>query len=113
MSFGAFGDHYRKKNPLPPSARSDISPMGFGQEEAGGAHVRIQEELLKVSVARIEEEAAAKKKAAEEEVAARAKVIEAIQEEAEARKIMSDQFSGKFYSDQFRNAGRWIARQFE
>lgn len=74
---GSFGDHFRKANPLIADRfpRRDVTPLGAANEEAGAAHFRIQEELLKISAA----------KALEEEEQARKKLIEQLEREARAR----------------------------
>jgi hypothetical protein len=61
--------------------RRDVQAMGFASEEAGGAHMRIQEELLKVSVAKAGEAI----QRMEDEAAARAKLIEQMEREAAVR----------------------------
>jgi hypothetical protein len=53
-----YGEKDRKKAGvgMPDDPRRDITPLQVAQEEAGGAHFRIQEEFLRVDAARLDEE---------------------------------------------------------
>lgn len=66
--------------------RRDPQAMGFAQQEAGGAHIRIQEMLLQVSVAKAEENA----KAMQEEIDARIESIEVLRQFNERFKLGAD-----------------------
>jgi hypothetical protein len=79
--------------------RRDVQAMGFASEDAGGAHFRIQEELLKVSVAKAEENA----KAMEREIELR-KMLNASLEAWAARGVSPDRLV-EFGMDNFRLPG--------
>lgn len=66
--------------------RRDPQAMGFAQQEAGGAHMRIQEMLLQVSVAKAEENA----KAMQDEIDARIESIEVLRQFNERFKLGAD-----------------------
>lgn len=75
--------------------RRDISPLQVAQDEAGGAHMRIQEELLKVSAAQMEKQKEAQE-VQKQELELRKQLNEAMKAELDAVKKKVDEGAGVF-----------------